>query len=170
MTDETEAEQPEANSPWEMTVADARAMGDARREDDWDAVVLAAEDTAPLSRSDGHTERYGMRFVVSSERAEAFRDLFHRGEFPKYEVYRSAVDGEVFLVVELLDPQSELAILVAGRYDLGAAAGMVHDAEASAEMYTHFQRPDGTYVGTFRHDGHEKFVPHADRIDEFAPE
>lgn len=167
MTDETE--RPD-HSPWEMTVADARAMGDARREEGWDVVVLAAEDTTPLSRSTGHTERYGMAFVVSPDRADAFQDLFHRGEFPTYEVYRSEVDGEVFLVVEYLDSQSELAILVAGRYDLGAAAAMVHDAEASAEMFTHFQRPDGTYVGTFRHDGHEKFVPYADRIDEFAAE
>jgi hypothetical protein len=160
----------EEQSPWEMTVADARAMGDAREEDGWETVVLASEHTRPLSRSEGSTERFGLRFTVPEDRVLEFQELFGRGEYPTYEVYRSEVDEAVFLVVELLDAESDTAILVAGRYDLAAAAPMVHDAEATAEMYTHFQGPDGTYVGTFRHDGHGKFVPHADRIDEFVAE
>lgn len=163
-------ERSEERSPWEMTVADARAMGEAREEDGWETVVLVSEDTEPLSRSEGPTERFGLRFTVPEDRVAEFQELFGRGEFPTYEVYRSEVEEEVYLVVELLDSESDTAILAAGRYDLSAAAPMVHDAETSAEMYTHFQGPDGRYVGTFRHDGHEKFVPYADRIDEFDAE
>jgi hypothetical protein len=74
----------------------------------------------------------------------------------------------VFIVVEYVDEDAELAIQVAGQYRLRNAAEMVTAAEMTDEMYTHHQTADGRVLGTFHHDSHEKFVPHADRIEEFT--
>lgn len=155
-------------SAWEETITDMRAMAEARADSGWEALAIASGDTAPEHREVGDTDRFGMTFVVPDEKAREFEEMFRKGQYPKYEVYRSEIEGRVFLVVELLDPEKELAILVAGQYQLRNAPKMVHDAEEAGEMFTHFQTVDKTHLGTFRHDGHEKFVPHADRIDEFV--
>ncbi len=151
---------------WSQTLEDMRAMADARTEEGWTALAVPAGDTGPESQEMGDTDRFGLTFVIPGNYADEFDEAFRRGTYPRYEVYRQEVDGRVFLVVEYLDPEIETTILVAGNYELGEASGMVHDAEDAGEMFTHHQKHDDTHIGTFQHDTHEKFVPHADRIDD----
>jgi len=149
---------------WQGTVEDMSAMADARRERAWDVAAVPSGDTAPEHRAVGDTDRFGLTFVVPGDHAGRFRTLFRRGSYPTYEVFRRQMEGRVFLVVEYRDDDEELSILAAGQYDRRNAARMTRDAAAAGEFFTHFQTVDGEHLGTFRHDGHEKFVPGADDL------
>ncbi|WP_439027925.1 DUF7529 family protein [Haloarchaeobius sp. DT45] len=159
------------SSAWEQALEDMEAMADERREDGWNAVTVMAGNTAPQNRraGDADDDRFGLVFVVPSNMGEDFSEAFEGKDFPKYEVYRREMNGNVFLVVEYIDPESETCIFVASQYELRHAAGMVHDAEEAGEFYTYVQTLPGDILGVFKHDSHEKFVPHAERIDEWSP-
>lgn len=155
-------------SAWEETLDDMTAMAEAREEQGWSVLYVPAGDVAPENREVGETDRFGLTFVIPGNYAEEFEDAFRRGTYPKYEVYRKEVQGRVFMVVEYLDPEIEQVILVAGAYEMRNAPNMVGDAEEAGEFFTHHQKLDKTHLGTFRHDSHEKFVPHADRIEDWT--
>ncbi len=144
---------------WQGTIDDMSATADARREQSWDVAAVSSGDTAPEHRAVGDTDRFGLTFVVPEAHAGRFRTLFQQGSYPTYEVFRREMEGRVFLVVEYRDDEEELSILAAGQYDRRNAARMVRDAADAGEFFTHFQTVDGDHLGTFRHDGHGKFVP-----------
>lgn len=149
---------------WQGTIEDMSAMADARREQAWDVAAVPSGDTAPEHRAVGDTDRFGLTFVVPESHAGRFRTLFQQGSYPTYEVFRREMEGRVFLVVEYRDDEEELSILAAGQYDRRNAARMTRDATDAGEFFTHFQTVDGDHLGTFRHDGHDKFVPEADDL------
>lgn len=157
---------------WGQALEDMEALAEERREDGWETVTMMAGNTGTQNRraGDDDDDRFGMVFVVPSNHGEEFADAFEGKGFPEYEVYRREVDGNVFLVVEYRDPETETAIFVAAQYELRHAPGMVHDAEDAGEFYTYVQKLDGTILGVFKHDSHEKFVPYAERIDDWKPE
>ncbi|WP_435359906.1 DUF7529 family protein [Haloarchaeobius sp. DFWS5] len=157
---------------WGQALEDMDAMAEAREADGWETAKVMAGDTAPRGRNSGDDDdnRFGLVFVAPSNMGEDFSAAFEGKAFPQYEVYRREMDGNVFLVVEYIDPDSETAIFVAGQYELRHAAGMVHSAEEAGEFYTYVQKLSGDILGVFKHDSHEKFVPHAERIDDWTPE
>lgn len=149
---------------WEQTIADMHALAEEREENGWEAVTVIAGDTGTEGPDEGVEGRYGLVFVAPGNRAEPFTEAFERGTFPKYNVYRNELEGRVFLVVELLDPETETVILVAGNFLQMNAFGTVRAAKEEGKMYTHVQKLDTTHLGSFEHDGYEKFFPDADRI------
>lgn len=157
---------------WQGALEDMEALADEREDEGWETVTMMAGSTGCQHREAGDEDddRFGMVFVVPSNHGDEFAEVFGDKEFPEYEVYRREVDGNVFLVVEYRDPETETAIFVAAQYELRHAPGMVHDAEDAEEFYTYVQKLDGTILGVFKHDSHEKFVPYAERIDDWKPE
>jgi hypothetical protein len=149
---------------WSRTLDDMRALADERRDDGWEVVTVHAGDTSPAAADADVTDTHGLTYVVGAGDADAFRDAFEQGEFPEYDVYRQDVDGRVFVVTELRDPDSETIILVAGNFWRHQAGPMVQQAKATGKMYTHVRKLDKTHLGSFEHDGYQKFFPEADRI------
>ncbi|ELZ07235.1 DUF7529 family protein [Natrialba aegyptia] len=146
---------------WVQTTEDLSALEQQRQENGWDTVAIPALQTAAVSRDAGkkHDDRYGLFFVIADNHADSFTNAFERGEFPRYEAYRNEVDGAVFLVVELLDPESETAILLAGQYERRHVPGMVAAANEEGELYTHVRTLDKTVLGSFKHEEYAPLVP-----------
>lgn len=159
---------------WKRTVADMRSIATAREdEDDWDVVVLEPHRTLPLDGEDDHYDVFGFLHSVDDEDdVEAFRNVFDRSTFPRYEVYRTAVEDSVFFVTELFDPEAGTDVLIAGRYEPDAAIGMFDVADQEGELYTHVETPDEELAGAVQHGGYEKFVPEGilDTLDIGPPE
>lgn len=155
-------------SAWQRTLEDMEAMAEEREEAGWDVVTVAAGHTAPEPPDSGDFDRYGLVYVVPDNEGEAFEDAFREGGFPTYEVYRQEVQGRAFLVTELLDPETETAILLAGGYELRHAGPLAAHAREEGEMYTHVQTLDQTVLGSFRHDDPDKFFPHAEKLENWV--
>lgn len=150
---------------WMQTIRDMESIAEQRRDDGWDVVAIPAGDTATVSPDAGNDDRFGIVHVIADNHADPFTEAFERGEFPRYEAYRNEVDGLVFLVTELLDPETETAILLAGQYELRYVSGMVEAAKEEGVLYTHVQTLDKTPLGSFRHEEFDPLVPDADRIE-----
>ncbi len=151
---------------WQQTLEDMNGLATRREELGWETVCIAAGDTGTETPDAGNTDRYGLVHVIPGNDADAFRDAFGRGEFPRYDVYRGTTESWAFLVTELLDPGTETAIYIAGSFMAIEARELAVEARAREQMYTHVQKLDGTHLGSFEHDGYEKFFPEADRIVE----
>lgn len=165
-----ETDEPAANGDrhpeaWKRTIEDMRAMGEMRREQDgWDVVEIEPARTVPVGDDTDRVEEFGFVHVVDDEEtAEEFANAFGRCSFPRYRVYRNTVEDSVFFVTEAMDPAQETAVLIGGRYDVGAANDMVAAATRRDEVYTHVEGPEGDLLGTIQHDSCDKFVTDAAR-------
>ena len=153
---------------WSRTIDDMEAMGDELEDDGWGVVTVITADTAPEAPDVGDDDRWGLVHVVPDNFADEFRSAVERGEFPRFDLFRAEAEGRVFHVTQLLDPETETAILVAGNFLRHRADGLVRTARDEGEMYTHARTLAGEHLGSFRHDDYEKFFPEADRLVELG--
>ena len=140
------------------TVEEARHLADQRREDGWNAVVVPAADTAAVP-SDADTGEWGFVHVVPDNYADEIAPVCERASFPRYDVYRRRVGETVCFVTELLDPDTETVLLVAGQYGTGEAGGLYREATREGVVHTRLQRLDGELLATIEHEAVEKFFP-----------
>jgi len=130
-------------------------------------VAVPAVDTGPIGRDTNNPDgEYGMEFVIADNHAPEFEDAFEAGDYPEYDVYRGEEGEDAFVVVELVDPEAEQAILLAGGYPIRDETMCAFAAREEGEMYTFVRTLDGTRYGAFRHEGYEKFFPRADELPE----
>lgn len=149
---------------WQATLDEMRALAEDLESEGWEALAIPAGHTAPENPRSSDRDRFGLTHVVPNDEAETFDRLFEAGAFPEYEVYRNDIEGREFVLTVLSDPRREVAILIAGSYELRNAGGCVSAALDAGKMYTHVQLLDGTHLGSFEHDEPKKFFPHAERI------
>ena len=161
-----EAEQLAASSEvhanaWQETLDDMWALEDELQDDGWETLVTAAGHTGPVAPS--HDRGYwGLVHIVPDSDAEAIGEAVDGGEFPKYDVYRSTVDGRVFSVTVLLDPGQKIAILVSNQFELRNAHALIRHTHEVGHVNSVFRYLDGTVVAQVRHDDPEKFFPRYD--------
>lgn len=144
---------------WQKTLDDMRAMESELEAEGWDVVAIGAGHTAPTNPDAGASDRYGLVYVIPDNKADPFEQAVETGKFPKYRVFRNEMEGRIFMLTQLLDPDSETAVLLAGNFETRHAPGLVKTALKEDEMYTHVQTLDETHLGSFRHDDVEKFFP-----------
>ena len=147
---------------WARTNEDMEALADQRRDEGWEVVAIPAAHTAPMSREAGKDDRFGIVHVIPGNYVESFVDAFEGRGFPRYEAYRNEVDHGIFLVTELLDPETSTAVLLAGQYELRHAAAMTSAAADEDCLYTHVETLDGEILGSFRHEEYDPLIP--DRV------
>lgn len=154
-------------SAWRDTIEDMEAIGEEWRAEGFDVTEIVAVDAGPIGRDSNDDEgEYGMEFVIGDDDAEAFEEAFAAGDYPQYDVYRGEVQADAFIVEELVDPDAERVILLAGAYQLRNATMCAFAAREEGEMYTFVRTLDGTRYGAFKHEGYEKFFPRADDLPE----
>ena len=150
---------------WQRTLDDMTAMADELEDEGWDVVTIASGHTAPKPPDAGDDDRFGFVHVVPDNHAEEFVAAFEDGAFSQYRVFRNEMQGRVFMVTQLLDPEAEQVILIAGNFEMRHAPGLVNTALEEGEMYTHVQKLDKTHLGSFRHDDVEKFFPEPQKYE-----
>ncbi|MGB9964483.1 DUF7529 family protein [Halobacterium hubeiense] len=167
--DDMAANADEYKQSWKATLEDMHALAEQREAEGWDVLELVAGDTAPMGRDTNDDDgEFGLSYVVGAEDAEAFREVVEAGEFPVYDVYRQTQMGHVFIVTELRDPGTEQVVFIAGAYVQRDEKMCAYTAREEGEMYTHVRKLDGTKLAVVRHDGYEKFFPHADRMPDLS--
>ena len=166
-----EADRVAANSEvhanaWERTLEEMWALEEDLQDDGWDTVVTAAGHTGPVAPSHGKGY-WGLVHIVPDSDAEAIGEAVEAGEFPSYDVYRTEVEGRVFGVTVLMDPDAERAVLVANQFELREAGQLVEHTHEAGHVNSVFRYLDGTVVAQVRHDDPEKFFP---RYESFGGE
>lgn len=152
---------------WQDTLDDADALAEEHRAEGYDVAVLPSVDAGPIGRDSNNPDgEYGVEFVIPDNYIETFTEAFEAGDYPTYDVYRAEVENEVFLVVELVDPEVEHVILLAGAFSLRDTAMAAFAARDEGKTYTFVRTMNGDRQGVFEHDGYRKFFPRADDLPE----
>lgn len=138
-----------------LTELDQLAAG--RDDDGWEVLTLASNHTNMLSADDDR-EWWGFSHVVGGSDADAFEDFYDADEFTEYLAYGQLIEGYMYLVTELLDPDAERTVLIASRYDRRLAKNVIASARSEGVLYTHVQRIDGTVVGSFEHESYGPLI------------
>lgn len=139
-------------------VEDARRIAEQRREEGWAAIVVPAVDTAPVPEA-ADREYSGFVHVVPESLADEVAAACERSEFPRYDVYRRQVGGDFFFVVELLDADTETALLIAGTYPVADAVPLYRQASREGVVRTHLKRLNGEHLGSVEHEEIAKLFP-----------
>lgn len=149
---------PPEKQAWKATNEDMEAIAEERREDGWDVVSMPSLHVNPMNRADEPDEPSGLAFIIPNNHADDFETAHENGEFPEYLVYRREVKQSAFLVLELIDPDSDTIILVAGRYDLQHARDAIPAIVEQEEIGVVMQTIDGTQFASLRFDDYGAFI------------
>lgn len=148
---------------WERTIEETELIADERRERGWEAVTIPTAHTSPAGEPRGAEDQPGLVHIVPDNHADSFAETFDPEAFTEFEAYRNEVEGNVFVVTELVDPEHETVILIRGRYDHSLADGMIAAATTEGAIYTHVKTIDDTLLGSVRHELISPFVPGLER-------
>lgn len=143
---------------WKQTLEDMEAVAEQRRNDGWDVVTVMAAHTDTISRDMGDDDLFGLVHVIPNNYVDEFTDTFDSDEFTEYLAYGTEADGFMFVITEFIDPETERSILIASRYDMARADGMVASAADKGVLYTRVKTIDGTILGMFAHEEYDPFV------------
>lgn len=149
---------------WQRTLADMKSLAEDHEDAGRTVVQVIADDTAPESPDAGDSNRFGFVHVIPRNHASEVSSIVRKGEFPSYNVYSTTVDGRVFLVTELLDPDIESAIVIASTYEQQRSDALRETALERGEIYTYLQKVDRTHVAAFTHGKPEKFFPRSSSV------
>jgi hypothetical protein len=151
---------------WQQTLDEMWALEEELEDDGWETIVTAAGHTAAVTPSSDRSY-WGLAHIVPDSDAEAIGDAVEAGEFPEYDVFRTAVDGRVFGVTVLLDSGTETAVLITNQFELRKAHPLIEHTHEAGHVNTIVRYLDGTVVTQVRHDDPGKFFP---RYETFADE
>lgn len=169
-----EAERVSANSKvhssaWQETLEEMWAIEEELQEEGWETIETAAGHTTPRGPDDG-APYWGLEHIVPDSDAEAIEAAVEGGDFPSYDVYRSTVQGRVFGVTVLLDPETDTAILIANQFPVQKAVALAEHTHEVGHVNTVVRFLDGTVVAQVRHEDPEKFFPRYQEFGSFAEE
>ena len=160
----------QATSGWEQTLEDMEALVEARADEGYETVTVVAGHTAPVDPSSGDTEEWGLSYVVPGNTVEDVMALYERATFEETGVYQASTGPYQFLVTECLDHDANLALYIAGSFEIRFAGTLVRTALEEGRMYSHLQRIDGTPLATIEHDDPEAFFPDPQKYYAYEPD
>ncbi|MFC7071549.1 hypothetical protein ACFQJ7_16700 [Halovenus rubra] len=147
------------NEGWEQLLDEMDTMAAELAAEGWETLSMPAGDAAAVEAEEGQTDRHGYAYVVPSDDADRFEELFKPDGFSETEVYRATTPSHLFLLTVFLDPESETAILLAGVLDSNSLAACRQAATETDKMYSHVCKINGTHLGSFEHDEIDPFFP-----------
>jgi hypothetical protein len=144
---------------WEHALEDMRELAAEREADGWETVTVQAGETTPEPPSAGASDRFGVVYTIPDNAAAEVQSVTDVASVEDYTVYRRQLGSRLFLVTELADSESEVALFVAGAVNLDIADELFAAATERGEMYTHLQLLDWTHIASFCHDDPAAFIP-----------
>ncbi len=148
---------------WSRTLETMHRLADERRDDGWEVVTVMAAHTDTVSKDMGDHDRFGLTHIIPNNHVDAFSDTYDPDRFTEYQAYGTDVQGFKYVVLELLDLDGNRSILIACRYDMMYADGMIKNARNEGVLYSHVKTIDGTILGTFAHQTYDSLVAPAER-------
>lgn len=147
---------------WSTVLEEAQTVADERREDGWEADVVLTAHTDTVSKDMREHDRFGLMHVVPDNYADTFTETYDEDEFTEFLAYGTSVQGVMYVIIDLIDPERERSLLVPCEYDMTVADGMVNSALDEEALYSYFRTIDGTILGTFRYEEYSPLITQPD--------
>lgn len=147
---------------WSQTLEEMEDLADDRRTDGWEVLTVVAAHTDAITKDMREHDRFGIQHILPDNHADEFVEFYDEERFTEYLVYGRDVERFMYLVTEFIDPTENRSVMVAGRYDMTLAGGLVENAEEEGHLNTYLKRINGTIVGQFEHEEWSPFVSSAE--------
>lgn len=151
---------------WSRVLEEMEELADGRREDGWDVLTIVAAHTDAITKDMRDHDRFGFQHVIPDNHADEFVEFYDDDAFTEYLVYGRDVERYMYLVTELIDPDGERSVMVAGRYDATFAGTVVDNATEEGYINTYLKRIDGTIVCEFEHEEWKPFFATPEQVEE----
>ncbi|MFC4358022.1 hypothetical protein ACFO0N_08690 [Halobium salinum] len=137
---------------WERVVDDMEATAAEYREDGWETLELHPGDVTPIPGTrdqpptapgedaaggeavDLPEDTFGLDALLPGDEFEAVSEAIESATFDEFEVFRADSGGVVFLVLAMLAPDADRAVLLPLYYATGDATAMARRAREAGEM------------------------------------
>jgi hypothetical protein len=150
---------------WKNTFDDMEAIAADRRSDGWEVLTVTAIHTDTVSIDMRDDDEFGLKMIIPDNHAEEFEPMYDPEAFTEYLSYGREIEGLMYAVLEFIDSDTGRSILVACRYDMRMAEGMIASARSEGVLYTHLRTIDGTKIGVFEHEEWRPLVSPPARSD-----
>jgi len=133
-----------AMSNWETILEELSVIANEYEARDWETLTIRPGEIQLLS-GDPHGPR-GLHILIPDDEYRAVESLFEAGvSLDEYDVYKTLIDGVVYLVVVVEDADSQTALLYPVYYSLGNADAIT-DVQQGGQFQTRLRRLNGEYV------------------------
>ena len=143
---------------WSRVLEEMDILLEDRRDDGWEALRVVSGHTDAITKDMREHDRFGIQHILPDNYADEFVEFYDEEQFTEYLVYGRDVQRYMYLITELIDPENERTVMVASRYDMALADGMVENAREEGVLYTYFKRINGTILGRYEHEEWEPLV------------
>ena len=143
---------------WERTLEEAKLIAEDRRADGWESEVVMAAHTDTVSKDMKDHDRFGLIHVIPNNYTDTLRDVYDETEFTEDLVYGSAIQGVMYVAIELIDSDTDRSLVIPCSYDMTQAQGMSQCAAEEGALYSYFKTITGEILGRFRHEDVESLV------------
>jgi len=140
---------------WEGVLEEMRILAEDRRADGWDVLTVVGAHTDAITKDMKDHDRFGIQHIVPDNHADEFVE-FYDDAFTEYLVYARDVERFRYLITELIDPDGQRSVMIAGRFDGTFVPSLVENAREEGVLNTYLKRIDGTIICRF---GHEEWEP-----------
>lgn len=164
VTDPDDPAKARVESVWDDLLADLAATAEEYRDEGWETLELHPGDVTALSGQYG--DRVGFDLLIPDDEYRDVEVWFDAGlTVDGYEVYRSTVDGVVFLLVAVRDEDARRAVLFPAYYSLDddRALAMFESTVRAGTLHTYLRRLSGDYV-ELEHEDPELLAPPEDTV------
>lgn len=146
-------------TPWEATREDMDSIAADLEDGGWETLSIVAGDTVPVSPDAGTDDRFGLVHVVQGDDADQLDAILETASITDSESYLAVSGGTEYVVTVVSDPESKVAVLIAGAFEYQQASACFAAAHREGTIYSHVQRLDGTRVAVFEHEDPTLFEP-----------
>jgi len=143
---------------WSQVLDEMDVYAEDRREDGWDVLTVVGVHTDAITKDMREHDRFGIQHILPDNHADEFVEFYDEDEFTEYLVYGRSIQRFMYLITELIDPERKRSVMIAGRYDMMVAQGLIKNAREEGVLYTYLKRINGTIVGRFEHEEWEPLV------------
>lgn len=154
------------NRSWETVLEEMEELAESREAEGMSVETFPAvhtdavspQSTAAKDAADPDEVRYGIVHVIADNHEDAFREATDGADFSEYLAFGNEINGFMFLMTELRDPDAQQSVMIAGMYDKLTAKGMINAAERYGTLWIHAKTIDGTPLGSFAIDDYGPLI------------
>lgn len=143
---------------WSQVLEEMEELADGRRADGWEVLTVVAAHTDAITKDMREHDRFGIQHIVPDNHGDELVDFYDDESFTEYLVYGRDIERFMYLVTEYIDPENERSIMVAGRYDMTLAGGLVSNAQEEGHLNSYLKRINGTILVQFEHENWSPLV------------
>lgn len=143
---------------WKRTLDEMEQIAEIRKDEGWEAGTFFAVDTSPAYRGN----EVGIKYILPDNHIGEFTELTEEKQFDDYVVYKNTVGAAVFIVLELIDEETDTIVLLAGQYDARRAKKLFNGAKKHGKIHTYISRLKGEDIRIIEHEQYKLFFPDED--------